>query len=319
MSEFGNSVGRQSGADSSFLYIGTGRSASTWFFEVLREHPRVFVPLNKGTFYFSHFYACGREWYEGFFRTSRTCFVAGEVCEDYLSNQDALRRIKEYRDDMRLVCCLRNPYERAISAWRFLNRNGIETCSLADQGASRPEIFSMGNYGSQLEFLFTLFDQEQVLPIIFDDVLAAPREVVKRLYAFLGVDDQFEPQCASRVSNANGRPRVRSVARVVNRIHMLSWGPSRVLSNFFGRIKGIRWVRATVRKILYDERRVSEDWARRVEEFPSEVIVRYEEEITKLEVLLGRRLDHWRAPAAVVQVAKVNVLRVNAGGKKFVS
>ena len=262
------------------------------------------MPLNKGTFYFSHFYECGREWYEGFFRNTGRYLVKGEVCEDYLSNRDALGRIKDYRGDIRLICCLRNPYERAISAWRFLGRNGIEAYSLADQKVNRPEIYFMGNYGSQLEFIFTIFEREQILPILFDDVVAAPRVTVKRIYEFLGVDSSFVPLCADKVSNANGRPRVRIVARAVNRIHMLSWGRSRVLSNFVGRVKSIRWVRAMVRKILYDERRMNEKWVCRLSEFPSEVIVQFEEEITKLESLLGWQLDHWRAPRDVVQSAK---------------
>jgi hypothetical protein len=312
MGKSGDFSGLSTRAPVSFLYIGTGRSASTWFFEVLREHPRVFVPLNKGTFYFSHFYASGREWYDGFFRTSHNASMVGEVCEDYLSNRDALQRIKEYRSDIRLVCCLRNPYERAISAWRFLNRNGIGTESLADQGAIRPDIFFMGNYGSQIEFLLSLFEREQVLLIVFDDVVRAPREVVRNLYEFLGVDSRFQPKCVDRVSNANGKPRIRPVARFVNKVHMLSWGRSRFFSNFVGRIKRIGWIRSMVRKILYDERGVTETWINRLVDFPDEVIVQYEEEITKLEGLLGRSLAHWRAPAAVVQAAKGNCLAAMA-------
>jgi hypothetical protein len=304
MGKSGDVVCRPVKGSVSFLYIGTGRAASTWFFEVLREHPQVFVPLNKGTFFFSHFYASGREWYEGFFRAAHSDSIVGEVCEDYLSNTESLERIKEYRDDMRLICCLRNPYERAISAWRFLNRNGIRVESLSDQNSIRPEIFFMGHYGSQLEFLLTMFDRQQILPIIFDDVVRAPREVVRRIYDFLGVDSGFKPRCVGSISNANGKPRVRLIARFVNRIHMLSWGRSRVFSNIIGGIKSVRWIRKLVRVILYDERGMSEEWVSRLGEFPAEVIVRYELEITKVEGLLGRRLDHWRAPAAVVQSAR---------------
>ena len=51
-----------------FIFIGPSKAGSSWFFEILHEHPQVFVPLNKATFFFSEYYAQGIAWYERFFR-----------------------------------------------------------------------------------------------------------------------------------------------------------------------------------------------------------------------------------------------------------
>lgn len=284
-----------------FLYIGTGRSGSTWFFEVLREHPDVQLPANKGTFFFTKFYELGPSWYEAFFRGQRRHVARGEVCEDYLASSDAMRRIKSYRNDMRLICCLRNPYERAISAWRFLNRNGVGCSNLAEQGRCRPEIFNMGNYGSQLQIVRSLFPEDQILVFLFDDVVSSPNKVVEKLYRFIGVNYEFRPPSVNRTINPNGKPRSRLLARIVNGIHMRSWGGSRFLSNFAGAIKRVRLLRTLVRTALYDERPDSGDWLEWLVEFPPEVIARFEGEITRLEEILEVDLSHWRAPTELLE------------------
>jgi hypothetical protein len=110
----------------SFLFVGTSKSGSSRFFEILREHPQVFVPANKATFLFSDYYAKGIAWYEAFFVKASPESAVGEVCHDSLVSPDALRRIRAYQPDMRLACCLRNPYARALSSWRFFRRNGMD-------------------------------------------------------------------------------------------------------------------------------------------------------------------------------------------------
>ena len=77
----------------SFLFIGASKSGSSWFFEILREHPQVFVPANKATFFFSNYYARGIAWYEAFFAKAPRESAIGEVCHDYLVSPEALRKL----------------------------------------------------------------------------------------------------------------------------------------------------------------------------------------------------------------------------------
>lgn len=286
----------------SFLFIGTGRAGSTWFFEVLREHPEVFMPPNKGTFFFTKLYDSGIDWYEAFFPPNRTEKAAGESCEDYLSCPEALARIKAYRPEMRLICCLRNPYERALSAWHFFDRNGMACPTLSAQGECRQDLFYMGYYARHLEAARRLFPQNQLLVFLFEELAAVPEQVVQKLYSFVGVDPTFVPPSLRRIINPSGKPRSRLLARVVHNVHMRSWGSSRVGSNLVGTIKQIRPVRNLVKALLYRERPAIEDWVYHLTEFPAEVIVRYEQEITALENMLGQDLSHWHAPSDLVHV-----------------
>ena len=272
---------------------------SSWFLEILREHPGVFMPANKGTVYFTRFYYRGVAWFEEFFRKAAPGQVVGEICEEYLSSPEAIQRIRDYRPDMRLICCLRNPYERAVSAWRFYGRNGCQEPTLVRQAEVNPHVFFYGFYATQLEAVLSLFPREQLLIFLFEELASDPRGVARRLYEFIGVDPDFSPRSLNERVNVNGRPRWRLLAKIVHKIHERSWGPSRIVSNLVGRLKRVRVVRQTVRAILYDESERSGDWRGSFAEFPPHIVTRYEQEITGLERMLVRDLSAWRAPSSV--------------------
>lgn len=295
----------------SFIFVGTGRSGSTWFFEVLREHPDIFVPPNKGTFFFTRMYDFGTEWYEGFFPRERHGKMVGEVCEDYLCRPEALARIKAYNPNVRLVCCLRNPYERAFSAWRFFGRNGAELTTMAKQAVARPELFYMGHYATQLQVVRNLFPEEQVQIFLYDELRSDPQGVVRRLYKFTGVNPEFVPPSLHLTINANGMPRSKWLARLVHDVHMHSWGRSRAVSNIIGAIKHVRFIRWFVQGVLYKRQRPIDDWANHLAEFPHEVVSRYEQEISGLEKMLGRDLEHWHLPS--MRTPKADAQKLGSG------
>lgn len=278
------------------MFIGPGRVGSSWFTEILREHPGVFVPLNKGTVFFTRFHDQGIAWFEQFFAKAVDQQVVGELCEEYLSSPAALMRIREYRPDMRLICCLRNPYQRAISAWQFYGRNGCDQPTLAAQAECNPEVFSYGYYATQLEVVRSLFPDDQLLIFLYDEIASAPLQVARRLYQFIGADPGFVPPSVHQRINVNGRPRWRLLARIVHKIHVHSWGSSRLASNLAGYMKSVRPLRRTVRAVLYDERPREGDWRRHFSEFPADVVARYEHEISALERMLDLDLSKWRAP-----------------------
>jgi hypothetical protein len=273
------------------------------------------MPPNKGTAFFSRFHYKGVGWFEQFFRKATARQVAGEICEEYLSSLDAIQRIRDYRPDMRLICCLRNPYERAISSWRFYGRNGCQEPTLVAQAKRNPQVFFYGYYATQLQAVRSLFPADQLLVFLFEELAADPRGVARRLYEFIGVDPDFSPRSLHERVNVNGRPRWRLLARIVHRIHEHSWGPSRMFSNLVGRIKRVRPVRRAFRSILYDESERSPDWRGFFSEFPAPIVAKYEQEISDLERILDRDLSAWRAPAALIREPSGSTSATGSAGR----
>ena len=294
----GARLGPGAGPKPSFIFIGPAKVGSSWFLEILSDHPGVFMPPNKGTAFFTRFYYRGIAWFEEFFRKAGPGQITGEICEEYLSSPEAIRRIRDYRPDMRLICCVRNPYERAISAWRFYGRNGCQEPTLVAQAEINPQVFFYGYYATQLQAVQSLFPDDQLLIYMFEELASDPRGVARRLYEFIGVDPNFVPRSLHERVNVNGRPRWRLLAKIVHKIHERSWGPSRIVSNVVGSLKRVRPLRRTVRAILYDESERAGDWRSLFPEFPDHIVTRYEHEISILEQMLGRDLSAWRAPSS---------------------
>ena len=79
-----------------------------------------------------------------------------------------------------------------------------------------PEYLEWGRYAQHLERYLSLFNREQVLVLLFDDLVNGPADVVRTLYQFLGVDRAFVPAVVGRRVNVSRLPRWPIVDRVAH-------------------------------------------------------------------------------------------------------
>jgi hypothetical protein len=191
-----------------FIIIGGQKCGTTWLRYHLRQHPQVTVPTKEAQFFNRrHRLARGQSWYESFFQPEHPGQIVGDKSPDYLwTTADGARnhiagsheRIHEMYPDMKLIVTLRNPVNRAVSALNhFIRRGhisplyGIDELLFGDE-QSRIEglgIIEKGFYERELRRYLDLFDRDQLLIFLFeDDILQSPRETLRRLYEFVGVD-----------------------------------------------------------------------------------------------------------------------------------
>src|SRR5512145_826788 len=168
-----------------FIFLGPSKTASTWIFEVLRGHPDLFVPVSKDIYFFDKFYERGAAWYAGFFEDAPPGSLCGELSHDYFSSPEAIRRLHAYNPEMKLICCLRNPFERAYSSYLHLGRVGMFAGSFEDALVQFPFIVDEGKYYTNLRNIFYLFDRESLLILDFDELEADPARFARRIFRFL--------------------------------------------------------------------------------------------------------------------------------------
>jgi hypothetical protein len=118
-----------------FLIVGAQRSGSTTLYRVLSEHPEVARPtVNKGTAYFDVAYHRGPRWYRGHFplafrarRKHGPGVVTFESSGYYMFHPLAVARIAQDLPGVRVIVLVRDPVERAYSAYRHELARGFET------------------------------------------------------------------------------------------------------------------------------------------------------------------------------------------------
>ncbi|HMM88271.1 sulfotransferase family protein [Bradyrhizobium sp.] len=206
-----------------FLIVGAARSGTTTVYSHLKDHPDVYLPVNKRPephfFFKSAEYAQGLGYYEErFFSAWRGQRAVGEASTSYLFGPDVPRRIRGSLPDARFICILRDPVERAFSNYWHTVKSGLETLSFDDAivreaerkneiagtalGELAPFAYAeRGLYHLQLSRWLEEFDRSQLKIVIFDDFVADPGGTLREIASFLDISPDGLPNRAVEVEN----------------------------------------------------------------------------------------------------------------------
>ena len=106
------------------IYIGPDKAASTWFFQLFRAHPEIFVTPAKDVYFFDRYFDKGLDWYAQQFEGGEGHQVVAEISHDYLISPIAAERIRETLPNTKLMVCLREPCDRAFSCYLHMVKSG---------------------------------------------------------------------------------------------------------------------------------------------------------------------------------------------------
>ena len=104
------------------LVIGAQKSGTSAVYEYLSKHPQLVPSSVKEINYFSCNcrYSQGTQFYHSHFpRVLSSKILPFEASPSYLHNDVAYKRIYSYNPNIKLIAILRNPIERAYSAWNM--------------------------------------------------------------------------------------------------------------------------------------------------------------------------------------------------------
>ncbi|MCC6682294.1 MAG: sulfotransferase [Phycisphaeraceae bacterium] len=273
-----------------FLFIGAAKCGSTWVYRALRAHPQVFVPPAKDVYYFDRYYHKGPHWYESFFRhVPPEALAVGELSHDYLFSPEAAQRIHHDLPGVKLLAMLRDPIERAWSAYLFQKRNGTAGRDFDQTLERSPNILQRGRYVEALEVYLNRFGSERLMVSLFDDLKADPVKLARDIYSYLGVDETFEFTAARERALGASAARIGLVGAAVKR---MSWAARQMgMANLIGRVKDS----AAVQRMLYRplDARQREAEGRLTDSQKQRLCEYYQSDVDKLSRLLGRDLSHW--------------------------
>jgi hypothetical protein len=188
-----------------FIGIGAQKAATTWVYDVLQTHPQVTLSSEKELDFFSKYFDFGYQWYESHFDdTAPSARVCGEVSPSYLCDPAAPERAWRYNKDLKLIAMLRHPVERALSNHRHEVRIGRMTgtdLSFEAGMANNPTYLDQSRYATHLARWLEWFPEEQLLVLLYDDVVADARGTIEKVYRFLEIDASHHSEQESQKSN----------------------------------------------------------------------------------------------------------------------
>jgi hypothetical protein len=132
-------------------------------------------------------------------------------------------RIRRDLPDVKLIAVLRDPVARCISNYRMVVKKGYETRTFKDsiEALLSPEVLDAarrdpqredssvvrGEYGRVLSDYFDLFPRDQILVLFTDDLERDPAGTCRRIFEFIGVHPDFEPENLGRRYHRGGEKR----------------------------------------------------------------------------------------------------------------
>jgi len=193
--------------DPTFLVIGGQKCGTTWLAEMVSQHPEVGTGERKELHFFNvpAHRAEGLEGYRRQFCRRPGIRALGEFTPDYLYTTavgedgepiPAAETVYQWFPGIRLVVCLRDPVERALSALHHHQRKGRLPAG-ADPFTAPPErgILDKGRYADHLAPWLQRFPREQLLVLFHEREMADEHkaETMRQLFTHLGVDPDFTP------------------------------------------------------------------------------------------------------------------------------
>jgi hypothetical protein len=247
-----------------FFIVGHAKSGTTALFEMLRQHPQIYMPDNKEPWFFAdelHVRTPPRpegtpktlDGYLSLFAGAQPDQRAGEATALYLWSHTAATRIAAVQPAARIIAILREP----ASFLRSLHLQFIQTYVETEndlrkalaleqerrQGRGVPRytywpdalLYSEHvRYVEQLRRYYAVFPPEQMLVLIYDDFRRDNQETVRRVLRFLEIDD------TAPIDALEANPTVRARSqRVGELVHAVSVGRGPISLAVKGGVKAL--------------------------------------------------------------------------------
>lgn len=196
-----------------FFIIGAPKCGTTSLAAWLSGHPNVFVSDPKEPNYYNFDYKfsgrLSREKYDKLFADAGSEHIAiGEATTGYLRSAVALSEIYKELSPVKIVVCIRNPIEMAVSmhrqrlvegmesegdfyqAWKLQSeRSGGRCIPIACSDVKDLMYGNICMIGAQLAEVYNIFPVEDVQVVVLDDLVRDPRCEYLTVLNFLGVED----------------------------------------------------------------------------------------------------------------------------------
>lgn len=173
-----------------FLGIGAQKSATTWLYDNLNQHPEISFPGGKEVhFWNARVYQDGLSWYKSLFSGSES-LCEGDITPAYsLLDEAMIQQVKNEFPSVRIIFIVRNPIERAWSSAKMaLGRAELTMNEASDQWFydhfNSSGSIGRGDYFQVVAKWLKAFPEDFLL-LEYEEIQDNPAEVLQKCYRFL--------------------------------------------------------------------------------------------------------------------------------------
>jgi hypothetical protein len=289
-----------------FFVVGAQKCGTTTLYEQLSKHGEVFVPANKEPDFFTsvpersqvvHKFSqidCLEDYQEQF-REAASFKAIGDFSTGYLWDPAVAAKIRGCNPKARIVIMLRDPVMRANSAYLMFYSRGRDTAPSLREAIERDadrkkdnwftafHYIDGGLYYEQVKRYLDTFGREQVLIVLFEDLLRKPLELFTAVASHIGISAApFASMDLSEAYNAFSAPRAKLITKVKNNRLLSSMGRSILPESLRKSLRRAPWLFSNKKPALDNDTR------KHLQEV-------FRADLARLEQLLGRALPELRS------------------------
>jgi len=288
-----------------FFIVGAPKSGTTAIYDYLKEHPDVFFYMKEVCYFCSDLTMrtphLTEDVYMGYYKNATTQKIVADGYVFHLVSQESAKEIKKFNPEAKVLIMLRNPVEMLYSLHQNHVFNGDELVEDFEKALHTPlaqrvspfyrcpleslDYSIMGKYYEQVLRYKSVFSEDKLHIILFDDFKADTKGEYLELLKFLGLE-AFMPGSFA-VVNPNKLPRSKTYLKF--------------LLNPPGFIKALG-------RFLFPHHTMRREWMidrlwnlneKRTQRKPlsietrKQIIAMYKDDIEKLGKLLNRDLSNW--------------------------
>ncbi len=293
--------------------VGAQKSGTTTLATMLASHPDIFMcsPKEPGFLAFGESgytaldgygrQARAKRWVvrseqtylKLFRRASPATRFLGDASTWYLSEPGCAERLRAFNPEARIIVILRQPADRAYSAWCDARRNDEEPSETFAEALAQEKYRDtpshllryreMGCYARYLRRYIEVFGRQRLLLLFYEDLRDHPEALWRRCCNFLGLPIDAAP--TAHQQNRAGMPRSRLLHKLMRseslKSSLRAVLPMPLLAGIKSRLEGINMQRFPPLPPALRE----------------QLTIEKIDEIRELEVITGRNLQHWLTDA----------------------
>ena len=219
-----------------FMCLGAAKSGTTTLYDILRQHPDIYIPSFKEPHFFDipENFNNGLKWYQKNYYKKANHKIIADFTPSYFFDLNAPKRIFDtLGSQMKFLVILRNPVDRAYSHYLHSKRDDHENMSF--QEALTLEVSRLQKYDEESDYLSYLrhsyvhqglysemlqrylgyFSLENFLFINFEkDFLEETDLTIKKILDFLDIDNSVDLNTNIK-SNPSSKERSKIFKKII--------------------------------------------------------------------------------------------------------